>query len=151
METIKIQSVDENMQQVEAFIESVCTDLNCHNYFGTISVAVLQAVENAIVHGNKRDPEKNVTIKFSRAKGGVLFTVEDEGDGFDADKFSDLPTDTEQGTGIFLMRTLSDNCQFSNGGRQVKMLFTIQGIDASAAMERVNTLTAFFKTSAVNA
>jgi serine/threonine-protein kinase RsbW len=149
METLKIQSVEANIPQVEAFVEGICTDLNCYNYFGTISVAVLQAVENAIVHGNKRNPEKSVTIKFSRAKGGVSFTVEDEGKGFDYKSYTDLPTDTEQGTGIFLMNVLSDNCQFSNKGRCVKMLFKIQGIDAGYSMERANTLTSFFQKATV--
>ena len=149
METIKIQSVEANIPQVEAYLESVCSDFNCYNYFGTISVAVLQAVENAIVHGNKRNPEKSVTIKFSRAKGGLAFVVEDEGNGFDYTQYTDLPTDTEQGTGLFLMNVLSDQCQFSNHGRKVKMLFKIQGIDAGYSMERANTLTSFFQKATV--
>ena len=149
METLKIQSVEANIPQVEAFIEGVCTDLNCYNYFGTISVAVLQAVENAIVHGNKSNPDKFVTVKYSRVKGGIAFVVEDEGRGFDFNLYNDLPTDTEQGTGIFLMHTLSDGCQFSNKGRKVKLTFQIQGIDAGYSMERANTLTSFFQKATV--
>lgn len=149
METIKIQSVEANIPQVEAYLESVCSDFNCYNYFGTISVAVLQAVENAIVHGNKCNPDKTVTIKYSRAKGGLAFVVEDEGNGFDYTQYTDLPTDTEQGTGLFLMNVLSDQCQFSNKGRRVKMLFKIQGVEPSISMERANTLTSFFQKATV--
>lgn len=150
MESIVIQSVSENLTKVEAFIDAICAENNCNNYFGTMSMAVLQAVENAIVHGNGSNPRKKVTVSCSRVKGGVCFTIEDEGKGFDFQKYKDFPMG-EEGTGIFLMRTLSDSCAFADGGRKVKLVFQIQGIRKSEYMERVATLKKFYSVKKVNA
>ena len=130
METIKIQSVEANIPQVEAYLESVCSDFNCYNYFGTISVAVLQAVENAIVHGNKCNPDKTVTIKYSRAKGGLAFVVEDEGNGFDYTQYTDLPTDSVS----------IDTLVYLDANRTAKLTFHIgYQLFADSAMAAANS------------
>lgn len=150
MESVVIQSVIENMTNIEAFIDAVCAENNCNNYFGTISMAVLQAVENAIVHGNNSNPGKKVVVSCSRVKGGIAFTVEDEGKGFDFQKYNDFPMG-EDGTGIFMMRTLSDSCTFTNGGRTVCLAFQIQGIEKSEYIERVAALKNFYSVKKINA
>ena len=78
MERIVIQSNIANLVKVEQFLDTVCDTMNIHNYYATISVAVLQAVENAILHGNKSDESKSVYIKYSKCRGGIAFIIEDE-------------------------------------------------------------------------
>ena len=145
MENIVIQSNISNLVRVEQFLDTVCDTMNIHNYYATISMAVLQAVENAIVHGNNSDENKIVSVNYSKCKGGIAFTIEDEGKGFEYDNYSDLPMMEGRGDGIFLMKALSDSCIYSDGGRKVRLEFGIQGIDASRSLERIVVLQQFFQ------
>ena len=144
MEKIVIQSDIDNIKQVECFVDSVCDQWNIYNYAATITISLIQAVENAIVHGNKNDINKHVTISCYDCLGGVAFSVEDEGTGFDYSVFTDVPKEEGRGTGLFLMRTLSDKIAFYNQGSKVTMEFMINGIEKSRALERISVLKKYF-------
>ena len=62
MEKLVIQSDINNLVEVERFVSAVCDTYNVNNYAATISMSLLQAAENAIVHGNNSDASKSVTI-----------------------------------------------------------------------------------------
>ena len=91
-----------------------------------IEMALREALANAIVHGNQQDPRKSVYVACRCATDGeVSVTVEDEGQGFDADLVAD-PTTPEnrlltQGRGIYLMKTLMDEVRFEQRGTVVYM------------------------------
>ena len=108
-----------------------------------MSVAALQAVENAIVHGNGSDSSKSVTISLGTCSGGVFVEVSDEGSGFDYTRFGSVD-DEIQGQGIFVMKSLSDRISFSELGRQVRMEFDVNGIDPADALERASVLQSHF-------
>lgn len=145
MERLVIQSDIKNITQVEFFVDAICDHWNINNYAATIAMPLLQAVENAIVHGNHSDPAKRVSITADTCKGGVSFAVEDEGRGFDYTSFGELPEEQGRGTGLFLMRTLADRLTFDNGGSRVEMMFVINGIDPARALERITTLSHFYQ------
>ena len=142
-ESFIIQSDVANLPQVEERVFHFCRECNVGNYYSAVSVAALQAVENAIVHGNGSDASKAVTISMGTCRGGVYVEVNDEGSGFDYTQFGSLDDDT-QGEGIFVMRSLSDRMTFSDGGRQVRMEFDVAGIDPADALERASVLQAHF-------
>lgn len=142
-ESFIIQSDVSNLPQVEERVFHFCRECNVGNYYSAVSVAALQAVENAIVHGNGSDASKTVTISMGTCRGGVFVEVCDEGSGFDYTQFGSLDDDT-QGEGIFVMRSLSDRMTFSDGGRQVRMEFDVAGIDPADALERASVLQAHF-------
>ena len=48
-----------------------------------MAIALTELVNNAILHGNKQDPEKKVTLKVKYHKDHVLVSIRDEGGGFD--------------------------------------------------------------------
>lgn len=147
METIAIQSIIDNMPLVEDFVSKFCDEHHIDNYFAIISVPVLQAVGNAICHGNASDPTKTVSITADNCKGGVAFTIEDQGLGFDFQKY--VGSAIDQATGIFLMQSLSDSMEYSNGGRTLRLEFMINGIDGSDALERISCLQHFYMTQSV--
>lgn len=140
MEKLVIQSNINNLVEVERFVSTVCDTFNVNNYAGTISMALLQAVENAIIHGNQNNPDLKVTITSELCRGGICFTVADEGRGFNYQQYGDLPLSDEQGTGIFLMKSLSDKLTFINNGSTVRMEYLINGIEATRAVERIMVL-----------
>ena len=86
-----------------------------------------EAVNNAIVHGNKLDINKMVQVEVS-VEGPILqFKISDQGPGFYFDNIPDptAPENLEKpnGRGVFLMRQLADSCEFQDLGRVAIMRF----------------------------
>ena len=127
---VKIPSIKENVSVVESFIENVGEKIRIEEaIYGNVLVSVTEAVNNAIVHGNKEDKNKKVRLGLKQNKKSVRFIVEDEGMGFDHNTLPD-PTNPKniekvKGRGIFLIKSLSDKTTFKQGGRIVEMLFKL--------------------------
>ena len=127
---VKIPSIKENVSVVESFIENVGEKIRIEEtIYGNVLVSVTEAVNNAIVHGNKEDKNKKVRLGIKQNKKSVRFIVEDEGMGFDYNTLPD-PTNPKnlekvKGRGIFLIKSLSDKTTFKQGGRVVEMLFKL--------------------------
>ena len=114
---IRISSRTENIILVEKMIDGVCELFSINqDYYGNILVALTEAVNNAIYHGNKSNENKNIDITFKSSPTQVSFIVKDEGAGFDFDNLPD-PTNPENvenlnGRGVFLMRHLADKVSY---------------------------------------
>jgi serine/threonine-protein kinase RsbW len=91
-----------------------------------IEMALLEALANAVIHGNGENPSKLIFVKCRcYLDGEVAITVRDEGEGFDGSAVPD-PTSLENllfthGRGIYLMKTLMDEVSFEEGGAVVMM------------------------------
>jgi serine/threonine-protein kinase RsbW len=129
--TLQFPSVIENIHIVERLIDDVFAEYQIkEDYYGELLIAMTEAVNNAIVHGNKLDAAKQVKVTFDIVEDKtVRFTVEDEGPGFDYHNLPDptAPENIEKphGRGVFLMRQLSDKCDFLDEGRIVIMDFLV--------------------------
>ena len=127
---LTLPSDPQNVAKVEPFVQYVATRYNvAPSRRGDILVSITEAVNNAILHGNRGDQRKYVSISFQCQKGSLSVSVSDEGLGFDPCQVPD-PTCPDLleccgGRGLLLMRHLSDECCFSHGGRTVKMRFNI--------------------------
>ena len=144
-ESFVIQSDDRSMPLVEERLFHFCQECHVGDCFSTVSVAAMQAVKNAIVHGNGANPERKVSLTFGTCRGGVFVEVADEGTGFDYERFGTLPADGQPSReGIFIMKSLSDRMVFSDGGRRVRMEFMVAGISPADALERVAILKEHF-------
>lgn len=98
-------------------------------HYGKILIAVTEAVNNAILHGNKENPEKRVVVSYEKQEDMLFFYIKDEGAGFIPEDLPD-PTDPENrekpnGRGVFLMRNLADSCEFLRAGCEVRLGFRI--------------------------
>ncbi len=130
MDTIKIviPSITENIRIIESFIDNAKEKFNLNDdIYGNIMIAVTESVNNAIMHGNKNDKTKNVTLSLSLNENVINFMIKDEGVGFDYQTLPD-PTSPENldkpsGRGIFLMKHLSDEVNFNNNGSMVELSF----------------------------
>jgi len=90
-----------------------------------LMVAVTEAANNAIIHGNKMDPEKVATITCEVTPASITFIITDQGRGFDPEKVRS-PLEQENllkasGRGIFLMRTLMDKVDYRIDGEGVRV------------------------------
>ncbi|HCM77791.1 MAG TPA: ATP-binding protein [Cytophagales bacterium] len=127
---IEIPSLTENIRMIESFIDNAKEKFHLNDdIYGNIMIAVTEAVNNAIKHGNKSLSNKNVTLGLSLEEGLIKFKVEDEGIGFDYHNLPDptAPENIEKpgGRGIFLMKHLSDEVDFKENGRIVELSFYI--------------------------
>lgn len=127
---IEIPSLSENIRMIESFIDNAKEKFHLNDdIYGNIMIAVTEAVNNAIRHGNKSESTKNVTLALSLESGLIKFKVEDEGLGFDFNNLPDptAPENLEKpgGRGIFLMKHLSDEVDFKESGRVVELSFYI--------------------------
>jgi serine/threonine-protein kinase RsbW len=84
----------------------------------------MEAMTNALIHGNREDPTKIVNICGGcTERSELLIDITDQGEGFDPSTLPD-PTAAENlyeghGRGVFLMKRLVDKREFNLGGRQV--------------------------------
>jgi serine/threonine-protein kinase RsbW len=146
LKELSIASSLNNINLVQRFVEEVCDEFNINNsYFGNISVAINEAIRNAIIHGNKLDENKNVFIAFGRKNDALIFVIKDQGIGFD---YHNLIDPTEEigdniGTGIFLINLLSDNVSFSDNGSTIEISFFVKSINQSLANERATIFGAY--------
>jgi len=127
---ISFPSVADNIGLVEKLINEICSAYGIsEDHYGNILVAVTEAVNNAMQHGNKLDPGKKVNLAFLAEEKSLSFLVSDQGSGFDFRNLPD-PTNPENlekpnGRGVFLMRHLADKVEFSDNGRSVQLNFQI--------------------------
>ncbi|MEP6763972.1 MAG: ATP-binding protein [Gemmatimonadaceae bacterium] len=97
-----------------------------------ISVALTEALSNAIICGNHSDAAKIVMASMSLDATSLTLEVTDEGQGFDASEITCSPDDAdwlerEDGRGLFLMRSLMDKVEIQkpsqqHGGLTVRMV-----------------------------
>lgn len=128
MESITINSDIENLKIIETMVDTLSKRLGVSDeVYGKILISTVEAVNNAILHGNRGDRNKNVTV-IVNADGNIFdVTVADEGEGFD---YSVLPDPTDPGNienlhgrGVFIMKNLSDTIEFNKAGNEVRMKF----------------------------
>jgi serine/threonine-protein kinase RsbW len=130
MNTISIQvpSISENIRMIESFIDNAKERFHLDDdMYGNIMIAVTEAVNNAIKHGNANDRSKNVFLSLSLDDSMLRFIIKDEGSGFNYENLPDptAPENIEKlgGRGIFLMKHLSDEVDFKENGRVVELSF----------------------------
>ncbi|MGF1534283.1 MAG: ATP-binding protein [Bernardetiaceae bacterium] len=128
---LKIPSLLENVRIVESFIDNAREQFQFDDdIYGNIMVAVTESVNNAILHGNRSDKNKNVHLSLIVDQDQLLFRIRDEGNGFNYKNLPD-PTAPENllqpgGRGIFLIQHLADECRFFNNGSTLEIAFKLQ-------------------------
>ncbi|WP_075603843.1 ATP-binding protein [Saccharicrinis aurantiacus] len=130
VEKIVINSDIQNINTVEKLIDDISVKFDLHaDVYGKLSLAVVEGVNNAIVHGNKLNHDLLVSVSYQLTETKLIFSIEDSGSGFDFTTIPDptLPENIEKshGRGIFLMKHLSDELDFENEGRLVKLTFNL--------------------------
>ena len=125
---LQIASQMESITQVEGLINELCEEFGVEEtHYGEILIAMTEAVNNAVVHGNKLDSGKMVDIEVRTEGQTMEFRISDQGPGFDYENIPDptAPENIEKpnGRGVFLMRQLADACEFEELGRVAVLRF----------------------------
>jgi serine/threonine-protein kinase RsbW len=125
---VKIESKVSNLWIVENVVdEATCAIGISQDNYGKILVSTLEAVNNALLHGNNLNPEKYVEVVLEFKCNELKIMVTDEGAGFKPEKVPD-PTIAENielinGRGVYLMSRLADKIKYSRKGNVVTMTF----------------------------
>lgn len=126
----KLASKPESIRKIERIVDLIDKKFNIDSEtYTNILISLTEAVNNAILHGNCKDEEKYVHIKFKRVNDMLQFRVEDEGEGFN---YKAIPNPTHPdnldkcgGRGVFLMTQLCDRVKYHDNGSTVEMCFTL--------------------------
>jgi serine/threonine-protein kinase RsbW len=91
-----------------------------------VELALREALENAVLHGNQEDPKTKVHIRCRCQPGKeISIVVTDQGKGFDFEKIAGNGITSnpaaEHGRGIQLMKAYMDDVHFERGGSEVHM------------------------------
>ncbi len=97
--------------------------------FINFQIASSEAIVNAIVHGNKQNPEKKVFVEIITDENKLELRIKDEGEGFDMAKLPD-PTDEsnlykESGRGIFIIKSLLDEFYIDSSSEGTSMVLVM--------------------------
>lgn len=128
IDQVEIPSELKNLGVVEQFIDKVCESKTLsEDVYGNVLIAVTEAVNNAIIHGNCFASEKKVKVSVGEIHQQICFTISDEGKGFDYENLPD-PTapeniEKENGRGIFLIKNLADDMHFEAPGNVIHIFF----------------------------
>jgi serine/threonine-protein kinase RsbW len=129
IESLRLSSDYHSIATIEKLIDKVCNSVGVNeDAYGNVLIAVTEAVNNAIQHGNKQNGSLQIDVSVLDSTNSICFSVKDEGPGFD---FNNLPDPTapdnllkENGRGIFLMKNLADKVEFIGQGNQVSLFFS---------------------------
>lgn len=118
----------QSLIEVENLVGAVCESFGVQEEaFGNVLIAVSEAVNNAIQHGNKENQSAKVFLQVATDATHFCIQVKDEGVGF---PYNDLPDPTapenllkDSGRGVFLMKNLADDVEFIQSGNTVNLYF----------------------------
>lgn len=108
----------EHVETFAALVECVAREMSLPEEDEVdLMIAVMEAVNNAILHGNKEDEQKNIHMKIEAHQTSITVWVEDEGGGFVIGEVPD-PLDSqnvmnESGRGILMMQAFMDNVEIT--------------------------------------
>lgn len=127
---LEIDSDPNNLITVEEFVNYFCKDIQLEDSkLPNVLLAVTEATTNAIIHANKCDQSKKVTVDAAVEDSKLVVRVKDEGKGFDPRSIPD-PTKPENllkdsGRGVYLMKVYMDNLEFNRTDSGTETVLTL--------------------------
>lgn len=127
---LEIESDPNNLITVEEFVNYFCKDVNLpEEKHANIFLAVTEATTNAIIHANKCDINKIVTIDAYVENSKLIIKIKDEGEGFEPGNIPD-PTEPENllkdsGRGIYLMHVYMDEMEYIRTSSGMELVFAV--------------------------
>ncbi len=110
--------------------QQILSQIRTYNYsqndIFAIHLALEEAFTNAVKHGNKMDPNKEIKVEYAIMQDKVDISITDEGNGFDSGKVPD-PRIGENlykinGRGLFLIQSYMNEVDFNKAGNRIHMI-----------------------------
>lgn len=123
--TLVIKSAQKEIEKVEQFLKDIFEKYELPvKCFNKVFLCVSEAVNNSIIHGNKKEVHKTIHVHVNHKKQTLDISVTDEGEGFDINTVPD-PTDInnikkESGRGIHIIKSLSLSLRHNEKGNSLQ-------------------------------
>lgn len=110
------------------------TGLNVTGSLFDVKLLLREALLNAVIHGNRSDPLRQVTLGVAAADGRLTLTVTDQGPGFDwrAGLAKPPPPEATSGRGLTILTLYADDVRFNAAGNQVTLTKAVSGLRGPA-------------------
>ncbi|MCH7638178.1 MAG: ATP-binding protein [Bacteroidetes bacterium] len=123
-----LPSTPEAVPEAVRFAEAAASEAAFPDEVGDrMSLAVGEAVANAVEHGNDADANRIVKLEWRKKDSGGWLSVEDEGPGLTLDLLQNatLPDNALQagGRGLFIIKELTDDVRLEAEGRRLMLWF----------------------------
>ncbi len=120
---IEIPSKIELINPVIEALSSICDELLLDDdKKWALEISLREALANAIVHGNKKDPSKQIFIDFLWDKKTFTIIIEDEGKGFIPSKDEIKPSLETSGRGMMIIKSKMDSVEYKKGNMGFKLI-----------------------------
>jgi len=128
--SLVIESNRSEIKRIEELLTEMTNECNLDfEKFVNFQIAVSEALLNAIVHGNNEDKNKRVFCDIICTEDKLTIKIRDEGEGFNFDEVPDPTSDEnilkEHGRGIFIIRSLVDDCKCIATDKGTEMILTV--------------------------
>ncbi len=96
-----------------------------------LRLGLQEALVNAAKHGNRLDPKKLVSVRYTRVNGCYWWVISDQGEGFvqpsacacpHPDSLPDNPLVSDCGRGLYILHQVFDQVRWSEDGKEVHLL-----------------------------
>jgi serine/threonine-protein kinase RsbW len=127
---IEIKSQRSEILKIESLLDDINKEFGlADEKYVNLQIAISEALINAIIHGNKENPQKKVFIEITYDENFITVKIKDEGEGFDLNKIPD-PTNQENifkehGRGLFIMKSLVDKFECYPGEEGTEFSLTV--------------------------
>lgn len=118
-----IEDIGNAMKKVNSVNQKLLgNEIDFGVFFGFgITVAIDEALKNAIEHGNRNDAMKKVSLNYSVSNDVLEVNIKDEGDGFDYNNLPEVVVDEDSGRGLLLIKNFMDEVVFNEKGNEITM------------------------------
>jgi serine/threonine-protein kinase RsbW len=122
---ITFPSLIENIETVNEETRNFLSGNGMDSYLFNILLIMREALTNAVIHGNKHDPDKIVHYGIRFAKGCLVMKVEDQGEGFDwKQQLTGNPyTTADSGRGLVIMNKYATAFRFNGKGNRLVVVW----------------------------
>ncbi len=92
------------------------------DHFGA-HLCLEEALVNAVVHGNKENPDLKVRLEILRNNGSYILRIRDEGGHFDPDAIQLPERPTPGGRGVCLMKAFMERVSYDSACHCLELVF----------------------------
>ena len=112
-----LENVDKAAQETKRFLSRVHAEKHAFD----VVLVLREALANAVLDGNKLDPNKMVTYAVHLEGDTLIMEIEDEGDGFDWRQHlgKDPPPHADSGRGVAIMEIYCQEVAFNDKGNKL--------------------------------
>lgn len=127
---VQVNGSEGYLSFLDTFVEDIRSEFGLsEDIASNMVISLSEALNNAFIHGNRGNQDLPISIRVSKDSEYFIFSIIDNGVGFDfdllRDDLSDDLLDVPGGRGIFIMRALADEVVFNEKGNETTLKFRV--------------------------